>query len=338
MLVQLGSLSLDDNDVEVVSGFMGWWAGLSDPLKLEVLLSGMALMKQPSETRGDRPEHTPFEPPCVQEPPNPKPGNHYNFNSCVTGRVGEERIIRALCDRFPSAHVERKGGGVESRAQDVWLHVSDHVVVAFESKNKAVVTKGDVDKFYRDLMSMPTCAGAVFVSLASPSIPGKGCIFIEVFDSRPVMFVAYDGVEDFERHFRAHTYMFIRLVEMKLKYTTADSVDEKMLKDVNDRLERVVRQVSPLVEKLGKWTTNLARLARNAKESWKLVESMQESAVEMRNRIEDVLVHESIAASEQVTATALPSCMICGRGFKTQRGLKTHSLSCQKSMAKIPSQ
>jgi hypothetical protein len=58
---------------------------------------------------------------------------------------------------------------------------------------------------------MITCAGAMFVSLTSASIPGRGRFAVEVHDRRPCMFVAFEDHEAF------------RLQEQKLATAAASS-------------------------------------------------------------------------------------------------------------------
>ena len=125
------------------------------------------------------------------------------------GAVGESAVAGLLRSRFARNEVEEKGS-VESHSQDVWMHVGGGKHIAFESKNK-VVTKGDVEKFYRNVRAMPSCGGAMLVSLATPNVPGKGSFAVEVCDGRPVMFVGFDGIEECGRFLGTYAQVLVTL-------------------------------------------------------------------------------------------------------------------------------
>lgn len=248
------------------------------------------------------------------------------------GAVGEHLVASELSRRFPGMYVEQKGGGIESRAQDVWMHVSEGRFLAFEAKNKSSgVTKADVDKFYRDLESMPTCAGAMFVSLCSGSIPGRGRFAVEVHDRRPCMFVAFEDHEAFRLTFGDYAQVLVTVAShLRAKddatAASSDTVDEQQERE--HELRALVEKVSPVLERLRRWKRDVAKLAANAKDSWRIIESMQTSINEASWALEDALQdHATVSHATEgggAGAGAGATCAVCNRTFGSRSACTRH--------------
>jgi hypothetical protein len=248
------------------------------------------------------------------------------------GAVGEHLVASELSRRFPGLHVEPKGGGIESRSQDVWLHLSGDSgeFLAFEAKNKSSgVTKADVDKFFRDLESMPTCAGAMFVSLSSGSIPGRGRFSVEVHDRRPCMFVAFEDHEAFRLTFGDYAQVMVSVANHMKQGSSSRSVgnNEENEDDAGDivaqQLSALVERVTPLLERLRRWKRDVAKLAANAKDSWRLIESLQASVGEASSALEDAL-REHTDADALHNKQQPCSCTVCGRTFGSRSACTRH--------------
>jgi hypothetical protein len=124
------------------------------------------------------------------------------------------------------------------------MHVPGGRVLAFESKNKRQVTKGDVDKFYRDIDAMPTCVGAMFVSLVSPNIPGKSHFLVEVYKGIPVLFVGFESFEECDRYFPSYASVLVSLS------SHCESLLNDTSSDATSRLDAVLTELAPLVDRV----------------------------------------------------------------------------------------
>jgi hypothetical protein len=166
------------------------------------------------------------------------------------GRIGERTLAQLLRARFTSYEVCEKG--TVDHSQDVWMHLPGGRMLAFESKHKLHVTKLDIDKFYRDIDAMPSCVGAMFVSLVSPNIPGKSSFCVEVYKSVPVMFIGFESLEECERYFPSYASVLVSLsshcsilrAENRFNSTT--------------RLAAVIADLVPLVERVRQVRTDSA--------------------------------------------------------------------------------
>jgi hypothetical protein len=240
------------------------------------------------------------------------------------GQVGEHLVASELGRRFPGLYIEPKGGGIESRSQDVWMHLSGDGgrFLAFEAKNKISVTKADVDKFYRDLESMPTCAGAMFVSLSSGSIPGRGRFTIEMRDQRPCIFVAFEDHEAFRLTFGDYAQV-LATISSHVKSVSDGSEGEGEGEGEEEtalQIKALVERITPMLERLRRWKRDVAKLAANAKDSWRVIESLQTSVNEASSALEEALQDQKIV----VVTSSSPSCKVCGRTFGSRAACTRH--------------
>lgn len=107
---------------------------------------------------------------------------------------GEALVEKAVKESLPRFLVTNNSA--ETASCDVHATHPRGDLLVFESKNKSVIQKSDVDKFIRDIdalrRSKPLLAAAMFVSLNSGNIPHKGSFAIEVQYGIPVMWVGLD--------------------------------------------------------------------------------------------------------------------------------------------------
>lgn len=252
------------------------------------------------------------------------------------GQVGEHLVASELGRRFPGLYIEPKGGGIESRSQDVWMHLSGDSgrFLAFEAKNKSNVTKNDVDKFYRDLESMPTCVGAMFVSLSSGSIPGRGRFAIEMHDRRPCLFVAFEDHEAFRLMFGDYAQVLVTISShVKVRVSEGGNGEgeggegeEEKEDEAAVQLKALVERITPMLERLRRWKRDVAKLAANAKDSWRLIESLQTSVNEATSALEEALQDQNVVTSASASSSvSVPaSCKVCGRTFGNRAACTRH--------------
>lgn len=204
------------------------------------------------------------------------------------GVVGEAMVASALRERFEHLEVEDKGGvgGCEAHCQDVWLRLGPDSFVAFESKLKKTITKADVDKFYSDLESMPGCAGAMLVSLASRNIPGKGSFAVELHAGRrPVMFVGFASPDEFARFFGDYAQVLLLLGRHAAELCggqappSSGAASEPAPEEAaaRERLVALVRALAPLVERARRSKNELAQLGAGLRAACRAAESLHAS-------------------------------------------------------------
>ena len=156
------------------------------------------------------------------------------------GNLGEFAIGQFVRSAYPSFEVLNTGK--QDASCDLHVRVNEEQrYFAVESKNKIEVTKGDIDKFYRDCECLSLSnkfMGAVFVSLRSRNIPGKGAFSLEFDkDMRPLIFAGFEDPSDLT--FLKHCIDL--LIEVSMKCSGLDRGN-----DVRDRLAPLVKRVSSL--------------------------------------------------------------------------------------------
>ena len=190
------------------------------------------------------------------------------------GAVGESTVAGLLRSRFARNEVEEKGS-VESHSQDVWMHVDGGKHIAFESKNKRVVTKGDVDKFYRDVSVMPSCSGAMMVSLATPNVPGKGSFAMEVYNGRPVMFVGFEGLEECGRFLGVYAQVLVTLASHSEAMRAEGEAQREGGGGGAARLGELVGRLAPAVERIRRTKNEMVQLGNGLRAMCRTVDGMQ---------------------------------------------------------------
>jgi ketosteroid isomerase-like protein len=136
----------------------------------------------------------------------------------VKGRQGELAIKDLLQEHFTEWAIEYTG----STAHECDLHMtSGQTKIMIESKNKDSITRGDVDKFYRDIhesysTAKPATAG-VFVSIHSRNIPGKGHMCLEQVDTNQkqkawAIFLGFSDEEEMKLLLRPYMMLFVSTI------------------------------------------------------------------------------------------------------------------------------
>lgn len=121
----------------------------------------------------------------------------YLHSSYVKGVIGESAMAKAITIACPDWDVRDRS----SAPRESDIHATDVCrtgkMVAFECKNKAVITKRDIVKSIRDIRSLKAkygnqFAGYMFVSLRSSNIP-LDRKFCEIIDDIPTIWLGTEG-------------------------------------------------------------------------------------------------------------------------------------------------
>lgn len=233
------------------------------------------------------------------------------------GVVGERLVASELSRRFPSMHIEHKGGGIESKSQDVWMftHSESNKFIAFEVKNKTYVSKTDIEKFQRDLETMPDCTGAMLVSLTSGSIPGRGRFSIEVIDRRPCLFVAFEDHEAFRLMFADYAQVLVTLVETSGVHVVDNEVSH---------LSNLVEKLQPILERMKRLKKDVFKITSNAREISSLADTFQVQLTETTECFAEMLKNTCALKRSSHVTKAHFKCAKCERVFVTRAACVRH--------------
>ena len=195
--------------------------------------------------------------------------------NAVKGVIGENLIMDILKDIFRDASIVNTG----KHAHECDIQMTDSIgnLIAFESKYKTTITKGDIDKFYYDVENLPGLHGAVFVSINSCNIPGKGDVCIE-FANVPLLFIGFNGADDFSAHFPSIVRMFVKFCEVAKKQEPSE--EEHV--DVNALLDDIEQCLSTMIK-------NNARISKFHSMVDKAIDELEANNKDIIDRITAVL-------------------------------------------------
>lgn len=230
--------------------------------------------------------------------------------NAARGNLGEGIVAAALRSAFPDATVVDTSK--TKHVGDVHMRLADGRVIVFEVKMKGVVNRADVDKFHSDIKHLKETldgfAVAVFVSLGSRNIPGKGDLCLQVCNGVPVVFVGFDEFGPADERFMA------RITNVVLQVQTEYVAIDNRASCAADTINNVVQ----LLE-------NVRRLRGHADKARASAVANIELADAMRKEI-DVLM-ETLApldpGGKKGECVAF-ECKLCRARFKTNNGLRKH--------------
>ena len=238
------------------------------------------------------------------------------------GIAGEQAVAEALRRLYPDHEVTVKGG-VEAHCQDVHMTLpATGALLAFEVKNKRVIGKPDVDKFYRDmddLCAHSRCAGAMFVSVGTPNIPGKGSFCVELRGGRPALFVGFEATEHMDAMLRHYVAV---LVSLSAAAAAAEGPDE-----AERALQHLIARLKPQVERV-------RRLKRTAATIYESASRTMSAAGVMQREIDALFTEIDAVVQTAEPGTPVAEHHVCGgckRAFKTVGALKNHERRCKTS-------
>jgi hypothetical protein len=149
----------------------------------------------------------------------------------VKGASGERMLMRFVEDRFASWEVTNKGR--TGHEADIHMTNDKGDLIIFESKNKERVTGLDVEKFYRDIEELAgtrKLVGAVFVSLKTKNIPGKGTLALERRGNVVVLFAGFEDEEEMDRLFGGYMSLLVDAANVVAEDPTAERVEDIVAK------------------------------------------------------------------------------------------------------------
>ena len=232
------------------------------------------------------------------------------------GVVGETIIRDFLRREWPAACIVDTAQTKHSC--DLHMVVDDREVWAFESKYKDTIVKSDIDKFYNDVVHMsidPKFHGAVFVSLKTGNIPGKGDMCLEMVNGKvPVLFVGGTG-EDWlmDCTWLRHCLDMLMQVARQSKRTNNDNMNA----------EALVAKLKPIMERIKKLRSNINKMRTNVLASAMSLTADMEADV--RGLFE--LVGEILGEGAPLSGSF--KCEKCARVFVNKQGLASHMRCCK---------
>jgi hypothetical protein len=232
------------------------------------------------------------------------------------GVVGETIIRDFLRREWPAACIVDTAQTKHSC--DLHMVVDDREVWAFESKYKDTIVKSDIDKFYNDVVHMsidPKFHGAVFVSLKTGNIPGKGDMCLEMVNGKvPVLFVGGTG-EDWlmDCTWLRHCLDMLMQVARQSKRTNNECMNA----------EALVAKLKPIMERIKKLRSNINKMRTNVLASAMSLTADMEADV--RGLFE--LVGEILGEGAPLSGSF--KCEKCARVFVNKQGLASHMRCCK---------
>lgn len=120
-------------------------------------------------------------------------------SNTVKGASHEALVMRLLQESLPDHEVVHTG----RVAHEADIHVvrPDGTLLLVECKAKDRITKGDVDKFYKDVGTVSVSkrvVSALFVSCKTRSIPQKGPLRLEFQGDTPLLFCGFNSEEEMQ--------------------------------------------------------------------------------------------------------------------------------------------
>jgi hypothetical protein len=236
------------------------------------------------------------------------------------GVVGETIIRDFLRREWPTACIVDMAQTKHSC--DLHMILDDREVWAFESKYKDTIVKSDIDKFYNDVIHMsidPKFHGAVFISLKTANIPGKGDMCLEMVNGKvPVLFVGGTG-EDWLMECTWFRHCMNMLMQVARQ--------SKRVNNENMSVEALVEKLKPIMERIKKLRANINKMRNNVLAS--AISLTADMEADVRGLFE--VVGEIMGG--ECGATPLPAgsfkCEKCARTFVNKQGLASHMRCCK---------
>lgn len=231
--------------------------------------------------------------------------------NAARGNLGEGIVTSALTDAFLDATITDTSKC--KHAGDVHMRLADGRVVAFEVKMKGTVTRADVDKFMYDVKhlreTLEGFAAAVFISLASRNIPGKGDLCLEVCNGIPIVFIGFDDVGADDERF------LVRVVNVLLQVQAEYASIDKRASNAADTINSFVG----LIDNVRRLRAYADKARASAVASIELSDSMRK---EIDTILDALMPLESIGKKNEVAGPY--ACNSCAAKFKTAAGLRKH--------------
>ena len=238
------------------------------------------------------------------------------------GVVGEAMVRDVLKREYPAACV--MDTAQMKHACDLHMVLDDREIYAFESKYKDTIVKSDIDKFYNDVSHMsvdPKFHGAVFVSLKTANIPGKGELCLELVGGKiPVLFVG--GAEDWLSGSSWFKYCLNVLVQVARQ--------QKKHGNEGSSACAIVSKLEPVMERIKRLRANITKMRNQVLGTAMSLTTDMENDVRALFDVIGTILGEDVAVNAD-HAVAQFKCERCSRTFMTKQGLTTHMRKCMSS-------
>lgn len=236
------------------------------------------------------------------------------------GNIGEHALSEWLRNNYIEFDVQDTSK--LKAACDIHVAVNSKEFFAIESKNKSTITRNDIDKFYRDVQNLTELnsnafLGAMFVSLATKNVPGKGDFYFELFQNRPVLFIGFNIVDNLNSDFMK------RCISLLLQAAQSCKVLGEQATSVQD----MHTKLAPMILKIQRIRKEVDSVKEMAGNIIKSVDNMQDEANEvvtvMSSVLGNVVLHD-------VTEKQGVECAVCKKSFLTQAKLDSHTRLSKK--------
>ena len=225
------------------------------------------------------------------------------------GNKGENIILQNLQKHFPL--FEYKDCSKEKHSGDIHMIRANSCgeFVMIESKYKEIISKQDVDKFYDDIEHLLKTGrilkGAVFVSILTKNIPHIGEMCVDFFKGIPILFVGFNGEEEFDQWFNQYTLLICELSS----YAQKCQVNEKNVDDI-------IRKINPLMDNVKSLKNSIEKM-RNVH-----LMHMNSIAADIEQGIKKLM--ESIGELVHNNSEGGFKCNTCAVSFHSKRSLAMH--------------
>ena len=226
------------------------------------------------------------------------------------GNKGEHLILNYLQKRFPL--FEYKDCSKEKHSGDIHMIKVDNCgdFIMIESKYKETISKQDVDKFYSDIEHLEKTGrgltGAIFVSLMTKNIPHIGEMRIEIVKGVPILFIGFNGEEEFEQWFDRYIALICELAS----YGKKCRLNENNVDDI-------MRKISPLLDNVKMLKNNIEKMRTvHLMHVNTAAADIEQGIKKLMDSIGELLSREKVSMSE--------TCLICNASFASKRSLTTH--------------
>jgi hypothetical protein len=230
------------------------------------------------------------------------------YQSCdnaTKGAKGENRVQEIVKGYYKNCSVQDTSGTPHSG--DLLLTLQNiSLTCLIEVKNKKIITEADITKFLRDVSECKNNINcALFVSLITDNIPGKGNFYLEIKNNMPVIYIYLFDPSSIK--FAIETLSFLNL---KFSQTTSTELNHQEL--TSDTIELIYSEYTTMQQE----AIRIDCIIKNVE---KQLHQLRLSKKNLNNRVEkisgyytthismkpDIAVIETVAdaiASEEVTA------------------------------------
>jgi hypothetical protein len=198
------------------------------------------------------------------------------------GNLAEGHLMSLMRNLFDNYSIQDSSSTPASC--DIHVYVTDVNFIAVESKNKDVITRGDLDKFVRDIDSLAAkhtdnFVGAIFVSTNSINIPGKGSFTFEIVAKRPVVYIAFAGID------RIDPDVVNKSVKMLVQVSAYLMKIDQHSGDVQD----IITKIQPFVQQIDKANKDVNTIKNAAANIIKTCDSVRDNLITVFTNISNMV-------------------------------------------------